>query len=68
VTKYANPSILSNRITLKSGLRHSLTVDNHRLLYFVALHVVTWLAGDSKFAMRILSLACGALATQGVIR
>jgi hypothetical protein len=55
------PFILSNRIDLKSGLGQVPTVDNHPPLYFFVLHLVVRLAGDSEFAMRALSLACGVL-------
>jgi len=53
------PFILSNKILLTSGPGYVETVDNHPPLYFVMLRLLVLLAGESEFAMRFLSLACG---------
>ena len=53
--------ILSNQIFLNSGRGQVRTVDNHPPLYFVLLHLVIRAAGDTEFALRYLSLACGVL-------
>ncbi|MBN1640439.1 MAG: glycosyltransferase family 39 protein [Anaerolineae bacterium] len=54
-------TILSNQILFDMGDQTARTIDNHPPLYFLALHLTIRAAGDSEFAMRALSLACGVL-------
>jgi hypothetical protein len=53
--------ILSNKILFPMGDEMGRTTDNHPPLYFLILHVLIRVAGDSEFAMRTLSLACAVL-------
>ena len=58
---YDLPHILSNEIILTDTARQVVTFDNHPPLYFLLLHFVVQLAGQSEFALRFPSLAFGVL-------
>jgi uncharacterized membrane protein len=58
---YNLPLILSNEIVLTDTDRQLITFDNHPPLYFLLLHFVVKLAGQSEFALRFPSLAFSVL-------
>lgn len=58
---YDLPDILSNKIILTDAVRQVITLDNHPPLYFLLLHFVVKLAGQSEFALRFPSLAFSVL-------
>jgi 4-amino-4-deoxy-L-arabinose transferase-like glycosyltransferase len=58
---YDLPDILSNKIILTDAVRQVITLDNHPPLYFLLLHLVVKLAGQSEFALRFPSLAFSVL-------
>ncbi|MGA9350527.1 MAG: glycosyltransferase family 39 protein, partial [Anaerolineae bacterium] len=58
---YDLPLILSNEIVLTDAARQLITFDNHPPLYFLLLHFVVRLAGQSEFALRFPSLAFSVL-------
>ena len=58
---YDLPLVLSNQIVLTDATRQVITFDNHPPLYFLLLHFVVRLAGQSEFALCFLSLAFSVL-------
>jgi mannosyltransferase len=58
---YDLPLILSNEIVLTDAARQLITFDNHPPLYFLLLHFVVRLAGQSEFALRFPSLVFSVL-------
>jgi len=58
---YDLPLVLSNEIVLTDATRQVVTLDNHPPLYFLLLHFVVKLTGQSEFALRFPSLAFGVL-------
>ncbi len=58
---YDLPLVLSNEIVLTDTSRQVVTFDNHPPLYFLLLHLVVRLAGQSEFALRFPSLAFSVL-------
>ena len=58
---YNLPLVLSNEIVLTDAVRQVITFDNHPPLYFLLLHFVVKLAGQSEFALRFPSLAFSVL-------
>jgi len=58
---YDLPLILSNEIVLTDTTRQLITFDNHPPLYFLLLHFMVRLAGQSEFALRFPSLAFSVL-------
>jgi mannosyltransferase len=58
---YDLPHILSNEIVLTDATRQLVTFDNHPPLYFLLLHFMIRLAGQSEFVLRFPSLASSVL-------
>jgi len=58
---YDLPLILSNEIILTDTTRQLITFDNHPPLYFLLLHFMIRLAGQSEFVLRFPSLAFSVL-------
>lgn len=58
---YDLPIVLSNQIVLTDATRQLITFDNHPPLYFLLLHFVVRLAGQSEFALRFPSLVFSVL-------
>jgi len=58
---YDLPLILSNEIILTDTTRQLIAFDNHPPLYFLLLHFMVKLAGQSEFALRFPSLAFSVL-------
>ncbi|MEE8162679.1 MAG: glycosyltransferase family 39 protein, partial [Anaerolineae bacterium] len=58
---YDLPLILSNEIVLTDTTRQLITFDNHPPLYFLLLHFMVKLAGQTEFALRFPSLAFSVL-------
>ena len=58
---YDLPLVLSNEIILTDATRQLITFDNHPPLYFLLLHFVVKLAGQSEFALRFPSLVFSVL-------
>jgi mannosyltransferase len=58
---YNLPLVLSNEIVLTDATSQVITFDNHPSLYFLLLHFVVKLAGQSEFALRFPSLAFSVL-------